>query len=315
MNSTILIANWNGRDLLEQNLGSVVEAARFALGNHRVVLVDNASTDDSVTFVTSRYPGVEVLPLKENGGIGAAYNAGAGLAQTPVIVCLAADIRVRKDFLDPILAPFGAEDTFAVAPKRLYPEGKVEVEELLCFFNQSGFFEQIQPGMGQPDTGRVTSVRPTWYAPLAAAAFRLDTFVNLGGFDPIFSPAAFWGEHDLSYRAWKRGFSVLYQPASMVTHTFGDQLRRRFTTRELDLMNRVGRLILMSANLTDLDLLKFYVDRVAELVAISPEWQEAFSLFLAHKDRIENRRLQDLQALKRSDRDVLAIIGGIHALV
>src|ERR1700729_1042713 len=73
--ASIVIPNWNGRDLLAKYLPSVIAS----LENHpdsEVIVVDNGSTDGSVAFVGQMFPDVRVLPLKENFGFGGGSNAG-----------------------------------------------------------------------------------------------------------------------------------------------------------------------------------------------------------------------------------------------
>lgn len=306
--ASLLVVNWNGRRLLEENLPSVMRTAGDAA---EVLLVDNGSEDGSVEYVRSSFPGVRVLVLDANAGSAGGLNAGAREARGPVVVTLAADIRVREDFLPPLLRHFQRPEVFAAAPKRLYPEGRVEVEELVCLFNRSGLFEQAQPGMGQPDGWRASVPCPTWYAPLAAGAFRRDRFLALGGFDPAFGPVAFWGEHDLGYRAWKRGWEVVYEPASVVWHLFGDQVRRRFSQQELEAMNWAGRFLLAWGNLTDPSLVARHRTCLPRLIAAAGACRDGFELALRHSDDMVSRLEADRRAQVRSDREVLGRIGGI----
>lgn len=305
--ASLVVVNWNGRHLLERNLPSVVRAA----GAAEVLLVDNASEDGSADYVRSAFPGVRVLALGENAGSAGGLNAGAREARGAVVVTLAADIRVREDFLPPLLGHFRRPEVFAAAPKRLYPDGRVEVEELVCLFNRSGLFEQAQPGMGQPDGWRTSVPCPTWYAPLAAGAFRRDRFLELGGFDPAFGPIAFWGEHDLGYRAWKRGWEVVYEPGSVVWHLFGDQVRRRFGQAELEAMNWAGRFLLAWGNLTDPGLVARHRACLPRLIAADGACREGYERALQPSADMSRRLEADRGSRVRTDREVLGRIGAV----
>lgn len=306
--ASLVVVNWNGGHLLERNLPSVVRAAGSA---GEVLLVDNGSADGSVDWVRSAFPGVRVLALPENAGSAGGLCAGAREARGTVVVTLAADIRVREDFLAPLLRHFQRPEVFAAAPKRLYPDGRVEVEELVCLFNRSGLFEQAQPGMGQPDGWRASVPCPSWYAPLAAGAFRRDRFLELGGFDPAFGPIAFWGEHDLGYSAWKRGWEVVYDPASVVWHMFGDQVRRRFGQAELEAMNWAGRFLLAWGNLTDPGLAARLRARLPQLIGAGAACREGYERALARLPHIAARLEADRRVQVRTDREALGRIGGI----
>src|SRR5258708_34564158 len=84
---SIVIPNWNGRDLLAKYLPSVVRS----IENHpdsEVIVVDNGSTDASVAFIEQAFPDVRVLPLKENLRFGGGSNAGFRAAQNDIVVLL-----------------------------------------------------------------------------------------------------------------------------------------------------------------------------------------------------------------------------------
>src|SRR5271166_4180023 len=89
--ASIVIPNWNGRDLLAKYLGSVVAS----IENHpdsEVIVVDNGSADGSVAFIEENFPDVRVLPLKENLGFGGGSNAGFRAAHNDIVVLLNSDI-------------------------------------------------------------------------------------------------------------------------------------------------------------------------------------------------------------------------------
>src|SRR3954463_665600 len=109
--ASVVIPNWNGRDLLEKYLPSVLEA----MGDNEVIVVDNGSTDGSTAFVSERFPSVKVLALPANLGFGGGSNAGFRAASNDVVVLLNSDMRVEPDFLAPLLAGFTDELVFAVS--------------------------------------------------------------------------------------------------------------------------------------------------------------------------------------------------------
>ncbi|MBI3282064.1 MAG: glycosyltransferase, partial [Acidobacteria bacterium] len=106
--ASIVIPNWNGRDLLASYLPSVIEAAA---GNPRneIIVVDNGSTDGSVELLDQRFPSVRVVRLPRNEGFGGGSNAGFLAARHDVVVLLNSDMRVDPGFLAPLLAGFSDE--------------------------------------------------------------------------------------------------------------------------------------------------------------------------------------------------------------
>ena len=60
---SIIVLNWDGKHLLEKFLPSVIEAVKVDGDNHEIIVVDNGSTDESVSFLKSHFPHVKILAL------------------------------------------------------------------------------------------------------------------------------------------------------------------------------------------------------------------------------------------------------------
>src|SRR4029077_20763641 len=112
--ASVVIPNWNGRDLLDKYLPSVIEALSDSSENE-VIVVDNGSDDGSAEFVRQRFPQVRVLALNRNLGFGGGSNAGFQTARNDIVVLLNSDMRVERNFLQPLLDGFADEKTFAVS--------------------------------------------------------------------------------------------------------------------------------------------------------------------------------------------------------
>src|SRR5436190_2216188 len=114
LGATVVIPNWNGRDLLEKYLPSIIEALCNNPANE-ILVVDNGSTDDSVTFLRQHFPSVRVLALAHNLGFGGGSNAGFRAAANGIVVLLNSDMRVDRNFLQPLLDSFADDQVFAVS--------------------------------------------------------------------------------------------------------------------------------------------------------------------------------------------------------
>src|SRR5437899_9486373 len=112
--ATVVIPNWNGRDLLEKYIPSIVTALAGNPANE-ILVVDNGSTDGSADFLRAAFPQVTVLALPQNLGFGGGSNAGFRAARNDIVVLLNSDMRVASDFLAPLLEGFGDPEVFAVS--------------------------------------------------------------------------------------------------------------------------------------------------------------------------------------------------------
>lgn len=213
MRCSLLILNYQGREILERNLPTVVEAARP--GGHEVVVVDNASTDGSVE--AARDLGADrVLALTTNEFL-LGLNEGARRVDSDVVLLLNNDVAFGADCLERLLEPFARDDAVFGTTGRVYYPDRVHVQaaRILGRFRE-GLLEPVHL-LDQYLEPEDTPVRPTLYLPGGAAAVRRDRFLELGGFDRLYLPL-YWEDVDLSYAAWRRGWKCLFDHRAVFVH-------------------------------------------------------------------------------------------------
>jgi GT2 family glycosyltransferase len=220
--ASIVIPNWNGRDLLEKYLPSVLAAAG---PNDEIIVVDDASTDDSADFVAQRFPTVRVIRNQANLGFGGGSNAGFRAAKNDIVVLLNSDMRVEPDFLPPLLAGFTDETVFAVSCQIFFSDpNKVREETGLT----QAWWENGGLRVRHRIDEKVDRLFPCFYGGGGSCAFDRRKFLELGGFDELLKPF-YLEDTDLGMMAWKRGWKVLYQPASRVFHEHRGTIGKKFS--------------------------------------------------------------------------------------
>jgi GT2 family glycosyltransferase/glycosyltransferase involved in cell wall biosynthesis len=302
--ASIIIPNWNGRELLEQCLPSVIEATR----GHEIIVVDNHSTDGSVRFLKANYPEVKVLELDRNRGFAGGCNAGAVESQNEIIVFLNNDMIVDQGFLRPLLDGFEDETVFAVSSQIYFWDAEKRREETgqTRGFLKLGFLQVVHDEPGNADR-----VRPVLYAGGGSSAFDKNEFLALGGFDELYQPF-YWEDTDVSYRAWKRGWKVLFEPRSVVHHqhrgTIGKTYDEGFTHKAV---NR-NHFLFMWKNFTDPSLLLLHpfvlLGRLAWNYTLGNfTYLAAFWGAVSQLGEVWRRRARENRQRKLSDREVLAV--------
>lgn len=294
----LVIPTWEGRERLSPLL-EVLAGERRDLG--RVIVVDDGSTDGTNEWLRTRWHWVEVLRFERNGGFGAAANAGVLAARTPVVVLLNNDTAPERGFVRPLLRHFDAPETFAVSCRQ-EPGGG------LCrgSFHAGLLRLRWRDGWTGPPT-------PTLYADGGASAFLREAFLELGGFDPLYRP--FYGEDlDLSYRAWKRGYRVLHEPASVVHHARGGTIEQRFASNYVRAASLKNRILFMWRNVTDSGAFASHWAalpfRAARAVAtIDRAWLLALRWAAQQRGEALAGRRRDLRSWVRTDAEVLAASG------
>jgi GT2 family glycosyltransferase/glycosyltransferase involved in cell wall biosynthesis len=222
--ASVVIPNWNGKDLLEKYLPSVVEALAGNPANE-IVVVDNGSTDGSADFVRTRFPQVNLLALPANLGFGGGSNAGFRAAKNDIVVLLNSDMRVAPDFLAPLLQAFRDPEVFAVGCQIFFSDPHKPREETGL---TQGWWQDGGLRVRHRTDPQVDDLFPCFYGGGGSCAFDRDKFFELGGFDPLLEPF-YLEDTDLGYLAWKRGWKVFYQPRSMVYHEHRGTIGKKFS--------------------------------------------------------------------------------------
>lgn len=215
---TFVLPNYRGRELLERFLPGVLAAAHQPGLAASVLVVDDASPDDSVSFLRRRFPEVNLLTLRHNVGFARAVNAGVHAATTDLVVLLNTDVAVEPGFLPPLLQVIEDPRVFAAVPRIRRPAAGGTAESAISATFERGLFRLHF--LGDAPFRDHAEPFPTLYPVGAAAVIRRPLFLQLGGMDPLFRPY-YWEDADLGYRAWKAGHRVLCVPASTVDHHAG----------------------------------------------------------------------------------------------
>lgn len=211
----ILILNWNGAQLLQEHLPSVIAAAEHS--DVPIVVADNGSTDNSISFLETYYPSIQVIRLEKNHGFGRGYNLAMEQVTWDLVVLLNNDMAVERDFLDPLLAPFEREESLFATTAQIFLQ---DPDVFRCETGRTcARFRHGEVQIGRLDVGPETGMEPVFWFGGGSSVVSRRKYFELGGFDEIFSPFYF-EDTDLSYRAWKQGWSILFVPDSRVTHKY-----------------------------------------------------------------------------------------------
>jgi O-antigen biosynthesis protein len=242
--ASAVIPNWNGRDLLEKYLPSVI-AAFAGDPDNEVIVVDNGSTDGSADFVRANFPRAKLVALPHNLGFGGGSNAGFAAATNAVVVLLNSDMRVAPDFLGPLLEGFHDPDVFAVSCQIFFSDpAKLREESGLT----QGWWEDGGLRVRHRIDNAVADLFPCFYGGGGSCAFDREKFLELGGFDRLLEPF-YLEDTDLGFMAWKRGWKVLYQPRSVVYHEHRGTIGKRFREEQIQAVLKKNYLLFCWKNI------------------------------------------------------------------
>ncbi|MDP3888600.1 MAG: glycosyltransferase family 2 protein [bacterium] len=283
MEVTIVIPNWNGRKLLEKNLPSVMLTKPF-----EVIVVDDFSTDNSLIFLKEKYPQVKVIKHSKNLGFGKSCNNGVREAKGEIVVLLNSDVVPEKDFLKYSLPHFKDPQVFAVS----FNEPQWSWARI---FWKDGLIEH-EPGSKSKET------HITAWASGGSSAFRKSIWEKLSGFDNLYRPF-YWEDIDISYRAWKRGYKVLWEPKSIVHHKHEAVIGKHFSKKYVDYVSQRNRMIFISKNINDQSLLFEYRLALLKNLIHLCFWKPFFGARIK-LPLILPKKIKEWQEAKVSDKEV-----------
>lgn len=243
----IVILNYNGRNFLQQFLPSVVATS---YPNKKIIIADNASTDDSVQFLQQKYPTVEVLLNLSNDGFAGGYNWALKRVEADYYVLLNSDVEVTPNWIEPIVQLMENDLSIAACqPKILSWHNKQQFEyagacggfiDALGYpFSRGRIFDTCET-----DHQQYNSIEKIFWATGAAMFVRSNVFHTMNGFDASFF--AHMEEIDLCWRMQLAGYTIYVQPNSIVYHVGGGTLPKGYRKTYLNFRNN---LIMLSKNL------------------------------------------------------------------
>lgn len=181
-----------------------------------VIVVNDASTDSTLRRLR-RIDGIRIVNLENNVGFLGACNKGLESAKGEFVVYLNNDTQVQPGWLDALIDNFEDPTVGLVGAKLVYPDGRLQEAGGIIFSDGSGWnFGHFEDPQGPPFAYR----REVDYVSGAAIAVRKSIVDVTGGFDERFSPA-YYEDTDLAFEVRRQGFSVIYEPNSVVVHHEG----------------------------------------------------------------------------------------------
>lgn len=299
--ASIIIPTCNGKHLLEECLPSVMEAVDVASG-HEVIVVDDGSSDGSYVFLKENFPQVKIVSLDKNHGFGKACNTGVQKSLNPIVILLNNDIKVDKDFISPLIKNFNNENVFAVSGKVFQWNRKNKYVERT--------FGNFRKGLLYLSSVPSESNQITLYAGGGMSAFDREKFMSLGGFDELYKP--FYNEDlDLSYRAWKNGWKVLYEPGSIMYHRHAATISKSATPFMVKIIKNRNMFLFIWKNINDTNLILSHLfflpfHLLKWLVTLKPSAPLGFLWALSKIGQVIKKRKENQVSNKLTDREILS---------
>lgn len=285
MTVAIVILNWNGKALLEKFLPTIIKYSN----NTDIYVADNASTDDSLLFLSKTYPAVKQIKNKINGGYAKGYNDALKHINADVFCLLNSDVEVTKDWLNPIISAFKNEKKTAIIQPKILDYNKKDHFEYAGaaggFIDKYGYpycrgrlFKTLEK-----DTAQYNDNAEIFWASGACLFIRKDVFTTLNGFDELFF--AHMEEIDLCWRAKKLNHTIKYIGTSTIFHVGGATLQNENPKKTF--LNFRNSLLMLTKNadnyLIPLIFTRLLIDGIAAVKFLFElKFNHCFAILKAH---------------------------------
>ena len=313
MQVAVVVPNFNGREILPATLDALLGALEASALRVEVAVVDDASTDQSADLVAQRYPGVRVLRAPENRGFGPTCNLGARACSAPLVYFLNSDVTVREGFLEPLVEQMRDESRFSAVSLHLHEDGRARQPLQVTPELRRG---QIRLRTVDRDAvwrhPRLAEAGPlhTLYGAGSSLLVRRDRFLEIGGFADVFSPY-YYEDADLGWRGWRRGWSTVVEPRSVVVHRSGGSIRETQSGPRVSVVRKRNRFLLLWRNYLDPGsfrrehLWRLPGHVAGSLLRLDPSVAAGLAAAWARRGEIRAHRARERSQAKRTDREIL----------
>lgn len=291
----VVILNWNGKAFLEKFLPGLI---KYTSDDATLIIADNNSSDDSVSFVKENYPDIQLVINPENGGFAKGYNDALKYIDYEYYVLLNSDIEIKEKWINPIIKYLDENLDVAIAqPKLLAYHNNEQFEYAGAaggFIDKYGYpfcrgriFDTIENDNGQYD-----DIKEIFWATGAAMFIRSKVFHQQNGFDETFF--AHMEEIDLCWRVKNTGLKIIYHPESRIYHVGGGTLPKSSSRKTY--FNFRNNLFLLYKNIPKNRLfivfyIKFNLDLLAAFVfALKGDFASSKAVFKAYRDFFKHKK-------------------------
>jgi len=290
---SIIILNWNGAQMLQHYLPSVLKYTTIA--GCEIIVADNGSTDNSLDMLANEFPSVRTIVLDANYGFAEGYNRAIAQVDSEYTVLLNSDVEVTKGWLTPLFEYMETHpDVAAVQPK-------IRSDRQRTYFEHAGAAGGFISKLGYPycrgrllwhveeDKGQYDTITDLDWTSGACMCVRTQVYKKCGGLDAAFF--AHMEEIDLCWRMRNAGWRLVCLPQSVVYHLGGGSLSYE-NPRKTYLNHRNNLLMIYKNKKHPFGVLfvRFFLDYAAALLYLL---QGRFAAFCAvFKARCDYRKMR-----------------------
>jgi GT2 family glycosyltransferase len=301
---SIIIPNYNGKALLEKNIPSVYNALKSSdITDFEIIIADDASPDDSVEFVRTKYPDIILIENKINLGFGGNVNSGIHKAAKDLVLMLNNDVVLTDGYFKNLLPYFEKPDTFGVM-SRIIGLDSDKIQDGAKYPNYK--FANIAP-----NTNYISNTKSDLYSLYLSGANALvirQKLQELGGFDEIFNPF-YLEDVDLGIRAWRLGYKCYYEHNTICRHPSSSTIKKEFN-KQVKIIAKRNKMYLHFIHLNSFELVWFLIlltiKTIFRTLFLDFNYLKSYLLFIGSINKCLNSR-RNLHSLQNRNKVHLSL--------
>lgn len=315
---SVVIPNYNGKHLFEKYFDHNLDILSTLGTSVEIIVIDDASTDDSVQYLKANYlDKITLIEKKVNSGFSNTCNLGINEAKNDLIFLLNTDVTLEMDYFEKLYKYFEKDDTFGVMGRIIGMDDDLIREaarspKIMGRKIKSGDFFHLEDR---------ESFTPTFYLSGAIALMDTKKLKAINGFNEMFNP--YYGEdQELSIRAWRLGWKCYYEHNAVCRHEVSASTKMHNHKRAIKKIHFRNRYYVHFLHLYGSDLLFWHIqillcDVLLGMFTLQFYKAEAYMDFLKNIKELRKKKSSFNRQMKRyhSDMGILDVIQKIHIML
>jgi GT2 family glycosyltransferase len=298
---SVVIPNYNGSLLLPQILPAVFLALNNTELPFEIIVVDDHSVDESVHLLREKFPLVTVLQNETNCGFSITSNKGMRIAKYDWVLLLNSDVKLEPGYFKPLLKYTGRNDVFGVMGRIIgWEDDKIQDGAKYPFFH--GVKIKTSGNYLLADKGAMANGLYTMYLSGANAFINKNYFLEIGGFNELFSPF-YVEDFELSLRAWRLGYTCYYDYNAICRHKTSATIVSENKKMKIRVIYNRNKMFLHAIHLSKGKRLLWFLQLVGENIVhlLMFKWYyiKALSLFFSSYKKVNESRVRLRQMEKK----------------
>jgi GT2 family glycosyltransferase len=305
---SVVIPNYNGKNLLEENIPFVISALKTSqISDYEIIVSDDNSVDDSVIFIKNTYPFIKLIENKQNKGFAGNTNIGILAATKDLVFILNSDVQLTNGYFLHLLPLFDKPDTFGVMGKII----GLNSDDIQDGAKYPGYSFGDIKGTGNYIHCNKTTLDSLFMSGANSLVDR-NKILEIGCFNEIYNPY-YWEDVDLGIRARKLGYKIYYESRSICRHPNATTIKKE-PSNKVRIISKRNKMFLHYLHLDGVEfyyfLFKITLKSISRLITGDKYYLKSYFLFISSfpELRIIKRKFKNLQTIKNSDKKMREII-------